>query len=408
MTTSLRISSFDSSPFGFPKPYVPALPNRAAKTAHDGQTSAAPLLIKSDIRAKCRSYMRGRYALGKAYRLSGTGLGTTLMAPAYHCITMLDPAVELNADILLYPLNSDLSPDLDALDTLYESAASPVKALLATHYFGFIQPFDVLKNWCLKRNITLIEDCSHVLFGDKYQASGAGKFGELVVSSPYKFFACEDGGLLYTQDAAWLVNVRTVGRTLVDELRGIKHTIERRLFEVSESALPGKQEFLDEAKTRAALSVGFYTRPSSNYEPNSQDKAALRFSRWMVKNESPHSIAVARRANYTHWLEAVTALPNCESLYPRLPDTCIPYMFPLVIEHPQPHFHWLKQLGMPIWRWDELAISNCAISKRYQLHLLHLPCHQALSTKQMEWMIYQLGEVIRNPTTGGSHGLGTP
>ena len=63
------------------------------------------------------------------------------MAPAYHCVTMLDPAIALGGDVLLYPLKPDLSPDLESLDSVFAAAGSPVRALLATHFFGLAQDF---------------------------------------------------------------------------------------------------------------------------------------------------------------------------------------------------------------------------------------------------------------------------
>ena len=50
---------------------------------------------------------------------------------------MLDPVIRLEAEIGLYPLTPDLAPDLDALEAALNSCANPVRALLATHYFGF-------------------------------------------------------------------------------------------------------------------------------------------------------------------------------------------------------------------------------------------------------------------------------
>lgn len=345
--------------------------------------------------------MRGRYALGEAYRLSGVVAGVTLMAPAYHCVTMLDPALALGADILLYPLSADLSPDLSAFDTLLAQANSPVKALLATHFFGLIQDFAQLKTWCNAKGIVLIEDCSHVLFSEAYQATGSGRFGKFVTSSPYKFFSCEDGGLLYAPLPGMLEDVHTEPRTLLDELRGIKHTLEKRRSNTP--PVPTDSEYASPpplSQTHSELPITEYCQPSPYFVVTDKQKSALRFSRWIARKESIKTIVAGRRKNYTQWARIVTTLPNCRALYPQLPETCVPYMFPLLIDQPELHFHWLKQLGMPIWRWDELALSECAISRRYQLHLLHLPCHQSLNESQMNWMIRTLSAVVKHPIIG--------
>jgi dTDP-4-amino-4,6-dideoxygalactose transaminase len=55
----------------------------------------------------------------------------------------------------------------------------------------------------------------------------------------------------------------------------------------------------------------------------------------------------------------------------------------------------LKKLGVPIWRWDDMAASDCAISQRYREHLLHLPCHQALSDAELQWMLQAVSKVMR-------------
>jgi dTDP-4-amino-4,6-dideoxygalactose transaminase len=75
-------------------------------------------------------------------------------------------------------------------------------------------------------------------------------------------------------------------------------------------------------------------------------------------------------------------------------------MFPLHIDQPTPHFYWLKHLGLPVWRWDEMAVSNCPVAQDYRLHLLHLPCHQSLTTDQMDWMISALQKTLRHPAQG--------
>ncbi|MBK9029613.1 MAG: DegT/DnrJ/EryC1/StrS aminotransferase family protein [Propionivibrio sp.] len=82
------------------------------------------------------------------------------------------------------------------LDELLVAHGKPVKALLATHYFGLAKDFTELKLWCDTHRIAFIEDCSHTLFTETFQAPGTGIFGRFVAASPYKFFACADGGLL--------------------------------------------------------------------------------------------------------------------------------------------------------------------------------------------------------------------
>ena len=182
---------FDPSSCRFPTPRTPPLATgvaglswRPAKTGSDFATGSF------------RYFTRARYALRQAYHLAGVGTGGALLAPSYHCRTMIDPALALDGPVVLYPLTPDLEVDLAALDRLHHSLDIPAKALLATHFFGLTKDFGELASWCHERNITLVEDCSHALFLETAQAPQLGRFGDFVVSSPYKFVPSPDGGLL--------------------------------------------------------------------------------------------------------------------------------------------------------------------------------------------------------------------
>nr|WP_186406402.1 DegT/DnrJ/EryC1/StrS family aminotransferase [Candidatus Accumulibacter aalborgensis] len=349
--------------------------------------------------------MRGRYALGAAYRLAGLDSEGVLLAPAYHCVTMLDPALALNAEVHLYPLQADLSPDLVALDLLLARIQKPVKALLATHYFGIVRDFCGLRQWCVDRHIVLIEDCSHVLFTENFRAPGSGIHGQFVVSSPYKFFACDDGGLLYAPDACLLENVATRSATFFEELRGIKHVLERGR---STGRLAGDLASIDLRLadiSAGAVALGNHevierSAPSSLFSELAAARASLRCSQFVAEHSSLDDNIRCRRENYQRWVQAVATVPNCHALFPILPTDCAPYMFPLYIDHPDPHFYWLKHLGVPIWRWDEMADSACRISQDYRQHLLHLPCHQSLTGIEMDWMTAAVDKTLHRSVAG--------
>jgi hypothetical protein len=66
----------------------------------------------------------------------------------------------------------------------------------------------------------------------------------------------------------------------------------------------------------------------------------------------------------------------------------------------QHYQQWVSAVaGVPIWRWDDMAVSDCAVATHYRLHLLHLPCHQELTAEQMAWMTHTVAGVMHNPPT---------
>lgn len=395
---SLDYWVFDPSNCEFPKPRVSIL-----SSTLDCSASPNRNLALSDI--GLRHFSRGRYALGEAYRLAGLDKQGALLAPAYHCVTMLDPALALGAEVRLYSLKSDLMPDRDSLDQICAQSDKPVKALLATHFFGFVRDFSWLKQWCDEKGIVLIEDCSHVLFVERYQASGAGLYGKFIASSPYKFFSCADGGLLYMPEASFVDGLSTKSAGFLAELRGVKSIIEKsRLPKISTDDIDLIDRQLESitatAPTPGSDQLTGRSAQSMQFSLASARMAPLRSSRWVVSHSSVKNNITRRQENYRRWVQALSDMHNCHGLYPEIPSNVVPYMFPLYLDTPMPHFYWLKQLGVPVWRWDEMAISNCPVAADYRLHLLHLPCHQSLSEYEMAWMLAAVRKTLAIPAAG--------
>ena len=355
-----------------------------------------------------RSYSRGRYALHDAYRLCGVGKAGALLAPAYHCSTMLDPAIRLQADIDLYPLTHDLAPDLDAITARLKAGALPFKALLVTHFFGFPQPLAALASLCKEHGIALIEDCSHALISPSALqadsvAGAMGNTGRYVVASPYKFFPSEDGGLLWANDSAPMPPALQQSPGPLMELKGILSAIHRardnrtlpELVNSGDSVNYSVQS--NPVKGREILKPG--TSLSVYYETRQEPVKSLALSRWTMRHTNINRLANSRRRNYRRWVDEVCDLPHCHALLPVLGGDCVPYMFPLFIDNPDVHFYALKNLGVPVWRWDDMAVSGCGVSRSYRLQLLHLPCHQELSETQLAWMIQKVSQAMHGKMT---------
>ena len=411
----MEFQYFDSSGCGFPKPEVPVLPpltrlslrrqNPAAANQGQDATGSFRQLDKS---LTARTYSRGRYALFDAYRLSGVGDSGALLAPAYHCPTMLDSAIRLNATVDFYPLASDLAPDLEAISDTLKSGTLPFKALLVTHFFGFPQPLGALASLCREHGVALIEDCSHALFSLSSKTPDSavnvvGDTGRYVIASPYKFFPSEDGGLLWANDSTPMPTELQQSPALIAELKGVLGSVHRAR---ENRSVPGASKPAN-AVTSSANLIPIQGREvlkpgatlSIHYEPRKESIKSLAWSRWIIRHTHVTRLAHSRRRNYQRWVDAVSELPHCHALLPRLTDDCVPYMFPLLIDNPDVHFYALKLLGVPVWRWDDMAVSSCKVSSSYRLHLLHLPCHQALSDHQLTWMIHGVSQVMHGKMT---------
>lgn len=336
------------------------------------------------------SYSHGRFALTAVLKSLGVGQGQTVLIPAYHCRTMIDPVLRLGGTPVLFPLQPDLTPDWARLDACVAGSGRPI-ALLLPHYFGFPQSVGQVRAWCGKNGVAYVEDCSHALFGE-IDGKPIGSFGDAAIASPYKFFACEEGGL-----ARGIEGRQPSARPtpmLVDELRGIWRSMQK-LLQGAGKKLP--RTVVDDEAMPCGEDVTLYEAGiSSQYDPASEERQALRWSRLIMKGSSIDRIAQARRRNYLAWHEAVSDMQGCRAQFPILPDTVVPYMFPLWLDNPGRVFFRLKRAGLPIFRWDELAVSDCKVSRSARLDLIHLPCHQGVGQAEMNWMLGVLRHALKD------------
>lgn len=383
--TPLRYHRFDPSACAYPRPRVPMLPPLTREQI--GPARPEPATPR-------RHYARGRYALGAAYALAGVGPAGALLAPAYHCRTMLDPALALGAEVALYPLTPELHADPDGLRRVAAACRSRPAALLLTHYFGLPREIDAVAAWCRAQGIALIEDCSHALPGSGADAArgrpAMGKSGRWAASSPYKFFPCPDGGWLWANDGAPLPAAPLRRPAWGAELRGIRSAWAQwrgRISAPDAGSIEAELAALADRDTHRGRDwLESTDQPSDEFQRGDAGLAGLAVSRWIERHSRLEALVAQRRARYLQWRQAVDALPGIAPLLPDLPAGVAPYMFPLRVRDPAPLFDPLKRMGLPIWRWDDMAASDCMVSRDYRQGVFHLPCHQALDDAQMHWM----------------------
>lgn len=396
----LSFHRFDPVPCGFPAPRVRVLPS----------LRVASLRLRANrVEPQARWFRRGRYALAAACRLAGVGRDGSLLAPAYHCRTMLDPAIALGAPVLLYRLQPDLAPDIESIDEQMRSAAVPVKALLVPHYFGFRQALGDLVALCRQHGAQLIEDCSHALAGlgaGDGERVPLGATGDYAIASPYKFLPTPDGGLLWSA-SRHLHGARAAMPRAAEQLRAV---VDAAVAVVGRAPLPSVADLprelgrLRSAPAPAAREwVEVEEHPSALYASPLEGSSCLAATRWIARHADLDRVAARRRRHFRRWLAAMEGVPACRPLFADLPEDCVPYMFPLLIDRPQTDFALLKRLGVPIWRWDEMATSTCAVALRYRQQLLHLPCHQELADAEVDWMAAAVAAVCGGPASGVPH-----
>ena len=369
----------------YPKPVIPILPSVTCGAWQAHKVDA----VESAFLNGGESYMQGRYALLDAMRRAGVEAGTAVLLPAFHCRSMVEPAIYLNARSCFYPVGGDLQPDFVALSLLVQESEMPVVAMLLPHYFGFPNALDEAEHFCTLHGIALIEDCAHAFYGRSGERL-LGTVGSYAIASPWKFFPVRDGGILRDNTGgrksrhnqqSWLAEVKAAV-TMLQAARA--RARQRQVLPCIEPLSLCKQAELIAARSR----VQAPEHGLKELMPEQVALSSLRSSRWGVDHGTHERIARHRRENYLQWLEGVRALPGVEPLFPCLPDGVVPYAFPLLVDSAGMGFHLLKLAGIPLWRWEDMAVSDCAISRDYRIRLLQLPCHQELLAEERAWMIH--------------------
>jgi len=394
---SLTIRAYDPAGAGYPHSLIPILPR---STFASRRSRAGADWTSAFANPAAQWFASGRYALHAALKASGVGPTASVLLPSYHCRSMLDPVVRLGGNVMLYSVDSQLSPNFNELSQcIAQEKVGSVKALVLPHYFGFPNRLDEAREFVRQHPMKLIEDCSHAWFGSLRQRP-LGTFGDFSIASAHKFFGGEPAGVLLTEDASGTIRPRPA--RLLRQAKGLRNLLGQAV-ETAPSKGFGTQPSFESALDDIVANSAEWQReriveapdaPSAEYQTDLEMEDATIATRAVVSRSDAGKIVENRRRWYRRWREAVYSLPNCRPLVPDLPDEVVPYMFPLVIADPEKRFHWLKLLGVPMYRWDELAESPCSVAQEFRLSLVHLPCHQSLTESQMEWLTSAVSTVM--------------
>ncbi len=386
-----KFHSFAVHPGDYPPARVPILPV-SVRSALLGR--GTPLVPSAFLGKKLTFFPFSRYALAEALRRAGVGEGTAVLLPAFHCRSLVEPAMHLGAEIRFYPVNADLSPAFTSIRDL--AADGKVRAMVLTHYFGFVNALDEAQSFCAEQGIALVEDCAHAFYG-RHRDTPLGTVGSYATASAWKFFPIRDGAML--RDNTGAPPAKLSSPSAMTELKACAALLEGGLKKIAHRGEPLPAIDGTELATRARVLAHRLTEEGGGdqgtptYQPEFSHRSGLRASRALVSRMAHGRIAEFRRDNYLRWLKGTHGLAGVRPLFAYLPDGVVPYAFPLLGDAEGKLFHALKLAGIPLWRWEDMAVTDCPISLEYRLRLLQLPCHQELMASEIDWMLAVLKSV---------------
>lgn len=320
---------------------------------------------------------------------AGADASSVVLAPAYHCRTMLDPAIEAGASLSLYAVHADLCPDESDIERRLTAAGGRARAVIVTHFFGRMVPLERLRALCDRHDCRLVEDCSHCLVGldgRPWHRPAAAVSGDYVVASPYKFHPIPDGGTVWSARPLRLPRPRPAS-WVRDAAAALRTLLSGRPANRGENGLPPPHGLtVSDAECGEDRTIDGVRSPSPGFDARWLGRAGLRWSRRRWAEADLGAVAEARRANARLWLHFLSTLQGVAPLWPALADDEVPYMVPACLAGRPLAFRRLKRLGMPLGRWDDMVVAECETAASHRLSLVHLPCHQDLSAPEMAWM----------------------
>lgn len=394
----------------FPRPRIPTHPVLSLR-AFLRRGPRVPSVLDAGQR---RFVTSGRVAIAQALRQMKIGPGDSVLVPAYHCASMIEPVVWSGATPVFYRVNADTSVDLADVASKLNATT---KLILVANYYGFPQDLSAIRAFCDQHSLLMLEDCAHCFLG-KHKGKPVGSYGDYAIASSMKFFPIYEGGLLvsarHSLDGVMLHSAG-LGFHLKAALNALETSFNYGRLGVVKALLWLPMVLKDvvwgqikASKAEVSTSIGPGSSDGGfNFDPQWLDKRSSPFSRVLVRLVSLRQMGARRRENYLKLQYALAGLPGCRPLFPVLPDGVYPWVFPLYTDNPQPVFSLLKNQGVPITRfgeflWTGVDASVCAASDDMSRRVMSFPCHQELRNEEITWMI----SAIKNALL--LHGTPTP
>lgn len=334
----------------YPKPLFLALPSSPGQGVIE--TRAAPIGVGQTLMST-----HARYALALIARAE-LKPGALVLLPAYHCPALVEPFVWAGCRVEFYPMSLDLSPDNHFLASKLVAA----QAIVLVRFFGFDANIKESVAKAKQTGCLVIEDLAHAAFAEELH-------GDYGVTSLKKFYPVDDGAEIYVHQ----------GRDIT--------ALKRAIAEHQKSSWQWYMEYmasklLRKIGTKLKLSL-YNSSPFRYFYPEDFGNAVAHFRKTESCFQPGAGLIESRRRNYLAIQEKLENSTIGSPLFPLLEDNTAPYVFPFLLSDSR-YFDPIRSAGIPLFRWEELALSGCDTSAQFRSRLIQIPCHQELSGSNLE------------------------
>jgi dTDP-4-amino-4,6-dideoxygalactose transaminase len=356
------------------------------------------------------NFLWARNAIYHSLRVAKLSPGDEVLVPAYICKVVPEAILAFGAKVIFYRVDRKCCPDFTDLEG---RIGARTRGLIAVHYFGFAQPIKRLREFCLRHNLYLIEDCAHVLQSEA-EGQPLGSFGDVSVFSLRKFFPIYDGGELILNRADAELNIDwsresslftlKVGKDILDQLVSrTTNPMIRFPYGLIQSV---KRLFL--AMFRPHLYSGTWgvEKTDASFDHRLVNHPISRLSRMILSHSDMSQIVESRRANYLFLQQELAKVDGLRFLVTELPFGVCPWVFPIFFDGRPDACSALREEGIPAVTWEgvipagfpEKLFPDADFLYR---SLIFLPVHQSLASEDLRRIVQVAKRVSRERTARG-------
>jgi len=360
--------------------FQPQFPGRPPKRFGPGRAVAAadPAYGGTSALPPDSCFTHGRIALKYGLRSLDFPPGTEILLPDFICDVILPVLSAQQLAPVFFPVREDLTPDWDRLAGRLSANS---RALLMVHYFGIPQAIDAYTQFCREHGLVLIEDNAHG-YGGTFEGRLLGNFGDIGISSPWKNFPIQSGGILHLPDPQSLPN-----QNLPVVMRPMFPSLRRFRCQFRSGWLAWHRSITHDLQHEAMPA------PLPDRRMHSADRD------WLA-NQDLAAASAQRRAIYQVW-ESWCAHAGLKPLFKMrdgLPDGTAPLVYPALTSGPgktREWFEWAFRHGIEASSWPKLPVEVFAdqnsLARSLWERLVCFPIHQYMEAVALRDCVEQSG-----------------
>ena len=332
-------------------------------------------------------------ARGALYQLLSTmpkEKGNTILLPAFHCPTIVEPVLRAGYKTLFYKINRDLTIDYCHL---HQKMSDNIAAIVTIHYFGFPADIGHILQLRKKYDFYVIEDWAHSFLHYNPMKLN-GHQGDMAIYSFYKLVSSYAGGGLRINIPDYPYQPSNKGIGIKQSVVIVKRLAEQIVENLRDGNIKMMLKYLERKRIEFRLNAkAFQEQHSESIISHYTFSHGLSTARipWFMKkllyNSDFENIALSRRQNYALINDVLREHVGVAKLYKELPGHVCPWAYPVVLDERDRHDHILRKLGIPVFTFGNVlhpiiyksAQDTIQDAQYLAKSLMMIPVHQNLS-----------------------------